>query len=93
MAGSTAPVMYWARRATLCSALRWGCQAIAIPGGDAASRDTLNGAAVELLEDLRNHAKSFQPPEGGEALLCSLHDCVSNSYSHSLHRIIQHRQT
>ena len=44
--------------------------------GDAASRDALSGAAVELFQDLRAHAKSFQPPEGEEALSCPLHDCV-----------------
>ena len=48
--------------------------AFAIPSGDAASQDALKGAAVELLGDLRAHAKSFQPPEGEEALLCHLHN-------------------
>ena len=33
-----------------------GCQAVAIPSGDAASQDALNGAAVKRLEDLRAHA-------------------------------------
>ena len=47
-----------------------------IPSDDAASQDALNGAAVELFEDLRAHAKSFQPPEGEEALSCLLHYCV-----------------
>jgi hypothetical protein len=46
------------------------------PNGDAASQGALNGAAVELFEDLRARAKYFQPPEGEEALSCSLHDCV-----------------
>ena len=40
------------------------CGAVAILGGDVTVQDALNGAAVELFEDLRNHAKSFQSPEG-----------------------------
>ena len=63
MAGSLAPVMYWAVRTTLCSALWAEARAIAIPGSDATSQDALNGAAVEPLEDLRTTAKSFQSPE------------------------------
>ena len=39
------------------------CQADSIPSGDAASQDALNGAAVELFEDLRAHDKSFQPSD------------------------------
>jgi hypothetical protein len=35
-----------------------------MPSGDAASQNALNGAAVKLFEDLRPHAKSFQPFEG-----------------------------
>jgi hypothetical protein len=58
--------MYWVVHTTLCSALLL----------DAASQDALNGAAVELYEDLRAHDKSFQSPGGEEALSCSLHDCV-----------------
>ena len=64
MAGSLAPVMYWAVCTTLCSALRSGSRAVAIPGSDATSKDALDGEAVELFEDLRTHAKSFQSPEG-----------------------------
>jgi hypothetical protein len=41
-----------------------------------ASQYALNGAAVELLKDLRVHTKSFQPPEWEEALSCPLHDFV-----------------
>ena len=52
-----------------------GCQAVAIPSGDAAGQDALNVAAVEFM-DVMAHAKSFQPPEGEEALFCPLHDCV-----------------
>jgi hypothetical protein len=63
--------MYWALRT-----LRVGCQAFAIPSGDAASQDALNGAAVELFQDLRAHAKSFQPLEGEESLSCPLQNCV-----------------
>jgi hypothetical protein len=43
MTGSLAPVIY----------------TVAIPGSDATSQDTLDGAAVELFEDLETHAKSF----------------------------------
>jgi hypothetical protein len=39
-------------------------QAVPIPSGDATNQDALDGAAVELFEDLRTHAKSFQSPEG-----------------------------
>ena len=39
-------------------------QAVAIPSGDATGQDVLDGAAVELFEDLRTHGKSFQSPEG-----------------------------
>ena len=35
-----------------------------MPGGYATSQDDLDGAAVELFEDLGTHAKSFQSPEG-----------------------------
>ena len=49
-----------------------GCQAVAIPGGDAISQDALDGAAVELFEDLGSHAKSS--PEGEKVLSCPLHD-------------------
>jgi hypothetical protein len=34
--------------------------------------DALDGAAVDLFEDLRIHAKYFQPPEGEEALSSTL---------------------
>jgi hypothetical protein len=60
MAGSLAPVMYWAVHTTLAD----GGRAVAIPGSDATSQDALNGTAVEPFEDLRTHAKSFQSPEG-----------------------------
>ena len=39
-------------------------------------QEAVNVAAVELVEDLRAHGESFQPPEGEEALLCLLHDWV-----------------
>ncbi|XP_070994384.1 aryl-hydrocarbon-interacting protein-like 1 [Oncorhynchus clarkii lewisi] len=51
--------------------------AVAIPSSDAASQDALNGAAVELFEDLRAHAKPFHLSKGEKALLCLLHDCAS----------------
>jgi hypothetical protein len=53
-----------------------GCQGVTIPSSDGASQYDLNGAAVERLGDLRAYAKSFQPPEREEVLLCPLHDCV-----------------
>jgi hypothetical protein len=46
-------MMHWAERNTLCIALR----SDATPSGDGTS---LCVAAVELSEDLRTHAKSFQ---------------------------------
>ena len=64
--------MYWAVRTTLCSALR----SDAIPGGDASGQDDLDGAAVELFEDLGTHTKSFQSPEREKVLSCPLHDCL-----------------
>ena len=69
MAGSLAPVMYWAVSPTLCSALRSKAGAVAIT----VSQDALDGAAIEPFEDLRTHAKSFQSPE---VLSCPLHDCL-----------------
>ena len=42
--------------------------AVAIPDGDTTSQDALSGAAVNVPEDLRGHAKLFQPPVGEEAL-------------------------
>ena len=60
MAGSLAPVMYWAVPTTLCSALgSVGGRAIAVPGSDATSHDAVDVAAVEPFEDLRTHATSF----------------------------------
>ena len=50
--------------------------AFAIPSSDADSHNALDGAAVELLEDSRTHAKYFQPLEGEEALPCPFHNCV-----------------
>ena len=52
------------------------CRAVAIPGGDATNQDALDGAAVELFEDLGTHAKYFQSPEGKKVLSCPLQDCV-----------------
>ena len=69
MAGSLAPVMYWAVRTTICSALQLPYQqlpyrAVAIPGSDASSQDALDGAVVEPFDDLRTHDKYVQSPEG-----------------------------
>ena len=64
MAGSLASMMYWAVRTT-----HYGCQIVAIPSGDAASQDPLEGAAVELIENLRSHEKYFQTPGGGKGVV------------------------
>ena len=69
MSESLAPVMYWAVYTTLCSALR---------------SDALDGAAVELFEDLGIHAKSSHSPEGKRCcralfttvLVCLDHDSL-----------------
>jgi hypothetical protein len=76
MAGSLVPVMYWAVRTTLCSALRSDAEQLPIPGGDATGQDALDGTAVEHFEDLGTHVKSFQSPEGEKVLSCPLHDCL-----------------
>ena len=60
MAGSLAPVKYWAVCTTLCSALRSDAEQLPYQ----AVMQPVNGAAVEPFEDLRTHAKSFQSPEG-----------------------------
>ena len=44
--------------------------------GDATGQDALDGAAVELFEDLGTHAKSFQSPEGERVLSCPLLNCL-----------------
>ena len=76
MAGSLVPVMYWAVCTTLCSASRSRSRAVAIPGGDATGQDPLDGAAVERVEDLGTHDKSFQSSEGEKVMLCPLHLCL-----------------
>ena len=53
-----------------------GCQTVAIPNVDVTSQDALNVADVELFEDLRTNAESFQPPEGEEVLSCPIYNCV-----------------
>ena len=57
MAGSSAPVMYWAVRNTLCIALR--CQEVAIPNSDVARQEALNGAAVEPFEGPCQFSQAF----------------------------------
>ena len=52
------------------------CRAVAIPRNDATGQDALDGAAVELFEDLGTHAKSFRSPEGKMVLSCPLHNCL-----------------
>jgi hypothetical protein len=49
---------------------------VTIPGGDATGQDALDGAAVELFEDLGTHAKSFQFPDGEKAWSCPLHNLL-----------------
>ena len=61
MAGSLAPVMYWAVRTTLCSALRSEAKQLQY---QAVMNHALDGAAVEAFEDLRTHVKYVQSPEG-----------------------------
>ena len=39
-----------------------GC-AFAIPGGDTARQDSLNGVSVKVCEGLRGQAECLQPPE------------------------------
>ena len=51
------------------------CRAVAIPGGDATGQDALDGAAIELYEDLGTHATSFQSPEEKKVMSCPLQDC------------------
>ena len=65
-------MMYWAIHTTVCSVLQ--SDAKQLPSQ--ASQDAFNGAAVDIFENLRAHAKSFQPPDGEEALSCLLHNCV-----------------
>ena len=76
MAGSLAPVMYWAVGTTLCRALMVGYRAVAIPGGDANGQDALDGAAIELFEDIGTDVIYFPSPEGEKVLSCLLHDCL-----------------
>ena len=56
------------------------CPPLTLPGIEILDGSEL-GPVDELdhtyfFEDLRDHAKSFQPPEGKEALSCLLPDCV-----------------
>ena len=74
MTESLAPVMYWAVRTTLCSALR--SDAEQLPYQAVMQPVALDGAAVELFEDLETHAKSFQSPEEEYALSFPLHNCL-----------------
>jgi hypothetical protein len=46
--------------------------AVAIPGGDTARQDALNGSSVKVCEGLRGKATFLQPPEVEEALLSFL---------------------
>ena len=81
MAGSSAPVMYWAVLTTLSSALRSDALQLTY---EAVMQPVKMLSMVQLLEDLRVHAKSFQPSEGEEALLCLLHNCVGVDHINSL---------
>ena len=53
MAGRFAPVMYWAVRTPLCSALWSEDRAVAVPGSDAIRQEELDVGAVAPIEDLR----------------------------------------
>ena len=55
MVESIAPVMYWAVRTTLCSALQSVDKQL--PYQAVMQPDALDGAAVEPFEDLKTHAK------------------------------------
>ena len=72
-----APVMRWADRTTLWSALQlralqmllFVCAGeVAVPGGDTARQDALNCASVKVCEGFRWQDKFIQPPEVEEAL-------------------------
>ena len=76
MAGSLSPVMYWAIRPTLCSALWSDNEQLPYQEVMQLGRDALDGAAVEPFEDLGIHAKSFQSLEGEKVLSCPVHDCL-----------------
>jgi hypothetical protein len=67
--------MYWAIRTTLCNSLQSDAKQLP-SSGVAASQDAVNGAAVELFEDLKTHAEYFQAPEGEEVLSYTLHSVV-----------------
>ena len=41
---------------------------VAVPGGDTARQDALNGASVNVCEGLMGQAKFLQPPEDDEVL-------------------------
>ena len=59
MAGSLAPVMYWAVRTTLCSVLRSEAEQLPYQAVMQHVRMQHDGAAVEPFEDLKTPAKSF----------------------------------
>ena len=54
----------------LPSVAPYKCRAFTIPGGDETGQDALDGAAVELIEDLRIQDKYFQFHEGVKVLSC-----------------------
>ena len=64
MAGSLAPVIYWAVRTTLCSAL-WS-EDVQLPYQTVMQpvQGALDVAAVAPLNDLGTRAKSFSFPDG-----------------------------
>ena len=71
MAGSLAPVIYWAVCTTFCSALRSDAeqlpyQAVMQPAS------MLSDAVVEPFEDLGTYATSLHSPEGEKVLSCPL---------------------
>ena len=70
MSGSLAPVMYWAVH-TIAP-----CGQMPSSFHDAIGQDALDGAAVELFEELGTHTKSFQSSKGEKVLSCPLHNCL-----------------
>ena len=65
MAGSLAPVMYWAVRTTLCSELRLEAEQLPYQAVMQPIMLLMVLLMVQLypFEDLRTHAKSFESPE------------------------------
>ena len=70
MAGSLAPVVYWAIHTILCSALRLDAELLPYQ----AVMQRVKIILMVHFEDLETHAKTFQSPEGENMLLCPVHN-------------------